>query len=348
MNACNGWPERLTNETELDELMSRPHPGVVRLMERLPGDITILGIAGKMGLSLGALAVRSIRAAGVSKKVYGISRFSDADAIAALEQSGIIPIRCDLLDPSAVQALPLTPNVIFMAGRKFGTGGQESLTWAMNTLVPAHVGSHFRTSRIAAFSTGCVYPLIPVERVGCTERDPPDPVGEYAQSCLGRERIFEYASRAHGTPVCLLRLNYALDVRYGVIHDLARAIWEGRPVNRNVGHFNGIWQGDANAHALLALECCTTPPTLLNITGPETIPVAEVAETLGRLMGRKVSYEGNPGPVAYLNNAGLSHSLFGYPQVPVAHVIRWTADWVRQGGRSLGKPTHFEVADGKY
>lgn len=348
MNPRGDWPETLRDEEELDDVMSRPHPDVTGLMGRLEGDIGILGIAGKMGLSLGALAVRAIRAAGVSRKVYGVSRFSDTAAMAALEKSGVIPLRCDLLDPEAVRKLPPFPNVVFMAGRKFGTGGQESLTWAMNTIVPANVCGHFRQSRIVAFSTGCVYPLIPEERGGCVESDPPDPVGEYAQSCLGRERIFEYFSRSQGTPVCLLRLNYALDVRYGVIHDLARSVWEGRPVSRTVGHFNGIWQGDANAQALRALELCSSPPAILNITGPETLSVAGVAETLGRLMGRKVTYEGDPGPVAYLNNASRARGLFGCPHVPVEQVIRWTADWVMHGGRSLGKPTHFEVADGKY
>lgn len=348
MKTQNGWLATIRTEEELEDIMAEPSPDTVALMKRLDGDIAILGIAGKMGLSLGALAVRAIRAAGVSKKVYGVSRFSDNATMAILEKSGVIPLRCDLLDPSAVRQLPPLPNVIFMAGRKFGTGGQESLTWAMNTIVPANVCGHFNQSRIVAFSTGCVYPLIPLERVGCVESDPPDPVGEYAQSCLGRERVFEYFSRSRQTPVCLLRLNYALDLRYGVIHDLAQTIWEGRPVSRTVGHFNGIWQGDANAQALLSLECCATPPKILNITGPETLSVVAVADALGRHMGKPVAYEGTPGPVAYLNNASHSHSLFGYPRVPVAHVIRWTAEWVMQGGRSLGKPTHFEVSDGKY
>lgn len=348
MKPHNVWPGRIATEEELENIMAEPSPDTVALMKRLDGDIAILGIAGKMGLSLGALAVRAIQAAGVSRQVYGISRFSDNAAMATLEKSGVIPLRCDLLDPAAVRKLPQLPNVIFMAGRKFGTDGQESLTWAMNTIVPANVCGHFSRSRIVAFSTGCVYPLVPVERVGCVESDPPEPVGEYAQSCLGRERVFEYFSHSGKTPVCLLRLNYALDLRYGVIHDLARTIWEGRPVSRTVGHFNGIWQGDANAQAILALDCCATPPKILNITGPETLSVVDVAETLGRHMGKPVSYEGTPGPVAYLNNASHSHSLFGYPRVPVAHVIRWTAEWVMQGGRSLGKPTHFEVSDGKY
>ncbi len=332
----------------MDELMARPSPELIAFVRRLEGDIAILGIAGKMGLTLGALAINAIRAAGVDKKVYGVSRFSDPTTIASLAQAGIIPIRCDLLDRTAVGQLPRVPNLVFMAGRKFGTDGEEALTWAMNTIVPAQVCEHFTGSRIVAFSTGCVYPLVPLAQGGCVEQDRPDPVGEYGQSCLGRERTFEYFSRRNGTPVCLLRLNYALDVRYGVIHDLARTIWEGRPVNRTVGHFNAIWQGDANTQALLALDVCASPSAILNLTGPETISVVATAHTLGRLLEKPVTFCGDPGPTAYLNNAAASHRLFGYPRVSLSHVINWTAAWIKQGGRSLGKPTHFEVSDGKY
>lgn len=341
-------PGILRTEAEVDELMARPSPELIAMMGRLEGDIAILGIAGKMGLSLGALAVNASRAAGIPRKVYGVSRFSDPATITSAERAGIIPLKCDLMDRAAVSALPEVPHLLFMAGRKFGTAGEESLTWAMNTVVPAQVCEHFSKSRIVAFSTGCVYPLIPLAQIGCVEEDCPIPVGEYAQSCLGRERTFEYFSRTHGTPVCLLRLNYALDVRYGVIHDLAKMIWDGRPVNRTVGYFNGIWQGDANGQALQALELCSSPPSILNLTGPETVSVTDIADMLGRLLGRTVTYEGEPGASAYLNNAARAHELFGYPRVPLAQVVRWTAEWIKLGGRSLGKPTHFEVSDGKY
>ncbi len=348
MNMPFVLPEVLRTEADVDELMSRPSPELIAFMGRLEGDIAILGIAGKMGLSLGTLAVKASRAAGVDRKVYGVSRFSDPAAIAALEQAGVIPVRCDLLDRAAVSALPRARHVVFMAGRKFGTDGEESLTWAMNTVVPAQVCEHYAGSRIVAFSTGCVYPLVPLAQGGCVEEDRPEPIGEYGQSCLGRERTFEYFSRRNGTPVCLLRLNYALDVRYGVIHDLAQTIWEGGAVSRTVGHFNAIWQGDANTQALLSLDVCAAPPAILNLTGPETVSVVATAHILGHLLEKKVAFAGEPGPTAYLNNAGLSHRLFGYPRVPLAHVIKWTAAWIKQGGRSLGKPTHFEVADGKY
>jgi nucleoside-diphosphate-sugar epimerase len=342
------WPDRLRTEAEVDALMASPSPALIDGLGRLEGDIAILGIAGKMGVSLGALAVNALRAAGGRQKVYGVSRFSDPAAIVALERAGVVPVRCDLLDRDAVDQLPHVPNVVFMAGRKFGTGGEEALTWAMNTVVPTHVCEHFAKSRIVAFSTGCVYPLVPVDQAGCTEGDRPDPVGEYAQSCLGRERIFEHFSRVNGTPVCLLRLNYALDVRYGVVHDLAKTIWEGQPVARTVAHFNAIWQGDANTHALLALDLCASPPDILNVTGPESVSVAATAEALGRMLGKPVAFSGEPGPTAYLSDASRSHRLFGRPRVPLEQVLRWTAAWVEQGGRSLGKPTHFDVADGKY
>ena len=208
-------PELIETEAELDRLLARPYPELVALMRRLEGDVIILGIAGKMGVSLGTLAINAVRASGVPRQVYGVSRFTDASAWQALEEQGIIPLRCDLLDPVAVKTLPRVANVIFMAGRKFGTIGEEDLTWAMNVLVPAHVCEHFRTSRIVAFSTGCVYPLVSLEEGGRTESDAPEPVGEYAQSCLGRERMFGYFSRLHNIPLCFIRLNYALDLRYG-------------------------------------------------------------------------------------------------------------------------------------
>ncbi len=348
MNVFCSHPETIRSESELDALLARPYPEVTELMRRLEGDIAILGIAGKMGVSLGLAAVNAIREAGVKKTVYGVSRFSDASAVQALERAGIVPLRCDLLDRAAVATLPRVPNVVFMAGRKFGTTGEEDLTWAMNTVVPAQVCEHFAASRIVAFSTGCVYPLVPLGTAGCTEEVPPNPVGEYGQSCLGRERTFGYFSHARGTPVCLLRLNYALDLRYGVLHDIAQAIWDGRPVDRTVGWFNALWQGDANNQALLALTCCASPAAALNLTGPETISVTTVANTLGRLLGKPVTFSGETGPVAYLNNASRAHRLFGYPRVAFDTVVRWTAEWVKAGGRSLGKPTHFEVSSGTF
>jgi nucleoside-diphosphate-sugar epimerase len=341
-------PESLSTDAEIDALMARPYGELVDLMRRLPGDLAILGVAGKMGLALGAAAVAATRAAGIERQVYGVSRFSISESFDAVGRTGMTPIRCDLLDARAVADLPRAPNVIFMAGRKFGTVGEEEQTWAANVLAPVRVCEHFAGSRIVAFSTGCVYPLAPTSSGGCTEATPPDPTGEYAQSCLGRERLFGFYSRRNGTPVCLLRLNYALDLRYGVIHDIAAAIWQGCPVSRRVPFFNGIWQGDANNLALLALDAATSPAAVLNVTGPEKLSVTKVAETLGRRLGKPVAFDGEPGSAAYLNDASRLLARYGGPRVPVARVIEWTADWIRAGGRSFGKPTHFEVANGSY
>lgn len=342
-------PEVVDGEEQLDDLLSTPSPSLVAMMKRLSGDIIVLGIGGKMGSSLGVAAARAIEKAGVQKQVFGVSRFSDAGVRAALEAQGIRTLRCDLLDRDAVAQLPQVANVVFMVGRKFGTQGHEDLTWSTNVVVPDNVGIHFRDSRIVAFSTGCVYPLVPAASGGCTESVPPDPVGEYAQSSLGRERIFGYRSRMHGTSVCLVRLNYAVDLRYGVLYDIGRSVFESRPVDLTVSHFNVIWQGDANRQALLCLEHCASPPAIVNITGPELVSVRFVAETFARLFDTEVSFVGDePGSRMYLSNASRAAALFGYPSVPLMTLIRWQAAWIQQGGRSLGRPTHYGVVDGAF
>jgi len=341
-------PERIESVEMLEELLAVPPETLVETMKRLDGDIMILGIAGKMGVSMGRLALNAIRAAGGKKKVFGVSRFSNAGDREKLEEWGIGTIPCDLLEREQVEALPKAKNVIFMAGRKFGTEGSEALTWAMNTLAPAYAAEHFRESRIVAFSTGCVYPLAGTGQGGCTEEVAPAPVGDYSQSCLGRERIFEYASQKSGTKLLLFRLNYSIELRYGVLHDIGRSIWEGREVDHTVGIFNGIWQGDANSNALRALELCPNPRTILNVTGPETASVEQTALQMGRLLGKEVRFKGTPGPVQYLNNSAKMCRVFGYPRVPLEQMILWQADWIRSGGVSIGKPTHFEVSNGKF
>ncbi len=343
-----GLPETIRGERELDELLAEPSEELVETLRRLEGDVMILGAAGKMGVSLADAAARAVKATGSSKRIMAASRFSDATLKDKLEAAGVETIRCDLLDPHAVAALPKTANVLFMAGRKFGTTGGEDLTWAMNTIAPANVAEHYAGSRIVAMSTGCVYPLIPVEKVGCREAAPPCPVGEYSQSCLGRERVFQHFSRTTSTPTCVIRLNYAVELRYGVLHDIAARIWDGQPVTLSVPHFNAIWQGDANEQILRSLELCATPARILNITGPETMSVRTVAEELAGLMGKQAIFADDPGPASLLNDASEAAILFGYPRVPLRRVLRWTADWVARGGSSLGKPTHFEVGDGKF
>ena len=340
--------EKLDSVEKLDALLSVPHPELVEMMKRLEGDIMILGIAGKMGVTMGMQAVEAIKQAGVEKKVYGVARFSNPEERTKLDNAGIITIACDLIDPEQVSKLPLVPNVIFMAGRKFGTGGSEDLTWAMNVLAPAFVAEHFKASRIVAFSTGCVYPLMSVQEGGCSEDIAPAPVGEYSQSCLGRERIFEYYSKKNGTKVLLFRLNYSVDLRYGVLHDIGRAIWEDREVNNSVGYFNVIWQGDANAAALRALELADSPCAILNVTGPETASVEKTARLMGEIMGKEVKFAGTPGDLNYLNDASRMCALFGYPRMSLEEMIRLQAQWIADGGISIGKPTHFEVNNGKF
>jgi nucleoside-diphosphate-sugar epimerase len=338
----------ITDEEMLDELLSTPRQELVELMKRLEGDITIIGVAGKMGVTLGRMAKRAVDAAGVKKRICGVDVFGDDIARKNLEKMGIETVKCDLLDREAVAKLPKTSNVIYMAGKKFGTDGSEDLTWAMNTVVPAYVAEHFKKSSIVVFSTGCVYPLVPVETCGCTEKIMPSPVGDYAQSCLGRERIFTYFSKTNKTPVLLFRLNYAVDLRYGVLYDIGSKIWADEPVTASVQHFNVVWQGDANNYALLSLDLCRNPLEILNVTGPETIPLSHIAEEFGRIFKKAAKYTGTHGNIAYLNNAAKAFKLFGYPKVSLNQMIQWQADWIMKGGKSLGKPTHFEVNNGKF
>jgi nucleoside-diphosphate-sugar epimerase len=356
MFECEEWvlrarelPDSVLSETVLDDLLTTPSPALVAMLARLPGDIAVLGVGGKMGVTLGARVRRAIDVSGASKTVYGVSRFSDPERRDALEAVGIRTIPCDLLDRDAVTQLPQVENVIFMAGRKFGTQGAEAQTWATNVSVPDNVAYHYRRSRIVVFSTGCVYPLVSAIDGGCTESMAPDPVGEYAQSCLGRERVFSYWSHQWGTPICLMRLNYAIDLRYGVLHDIAARVFAGKPVDLTVSHFNAIWQGDANDWAVRCLDLCASPPAVINVTGPETVSVRFVAEVFARCFDTDVSFIGEAaGRHMYLSNAAQAIDRFGYPSVPLMRMIRWQADWIQRGGASLDKPTHFAVVDGAF
>ena len=338
-----------SSEKELNLLLSEPAPRLVEMMSRLEGDIAILGVAGKMGVTMAMQAKRAVEAAGVRKKITGIARFTNPEEREKLEEVGVETIKCDLLDREQVNALPDFPNIVFMAGKKFGTQGNEAQTWAMNTLVPAIVAEKFCKSRMVIFSTGCVYPLRRSSQGGCVESDMPSPIGEYSQSCLARERIFEYFQQKFGTKMLFFRLNYAIDLRYGVLHDICRPVWEGEKVNNSVGYYNCIWQGDANANALLSLELADNPRRILNITGPEMASTEKTALEMGRLLGKEVKFTcTEAGDLNYLNDASEMVKLFGPPRVSLEELIRLQAEWIARGGVSIGKPTHFEVNNGKF
>jgi dTDP-4-dehydrorhamnose reductase len=340
-------PAAIPDEAALDALLSEPTTRVVDTLSRMDGDIVVLGVAGKMGPTLARMARRAADLAGRPRRVIGVSRFTQRGAEQALQAHGIETIGCDLLDPEAVARLPRVPNVVYMAGRKFGSTGGEALTWAMNCQVPAVVCRHYAASRIVALSTGNVYGLVAVEAGGSTERDEPRPVGEYAMSCLGRERIFEYESRTRGVRVAMLRLNYAVEMRYGILVDLASRVLAGEPVPLEMGYVNVIWQGDANAMALCALEQVGSPPTVLNIAGP-ALSVRETAEALARRLGRPVRFAGVESPDALLSNGTAGWSRLGAPRVDAATLIEWTADWLARGGITSGKPTRYESREGRF
>lgn len=340
-------PEVFDDES-VEELLSRPTPGVKETLRRIAGDIMILGAGGKMGPTLARMVRRATDEAGQTRRVIAVARFSDTQTEDRLQQAGIETLRCDLLQREAVEHLPDAPHIIFMAGQKFGTSSSPELTWAMNTLVPAYVAERFAKSRIVAFSTGCVYPFTPVLQGGSREEDELAPPGDYANSCVGRERIFTYFSKKNQTPLALFRLNYAIDLRYGVLLDVAQKVVNSEMIDVTTGHANVIWQGDANAQAIQCLEHTAAPPFIINVTGPETISIRALAHSFGALLGREAIITGTENTTAWLNNAAKAHQLFGYPTVSLEQMIHWTAAWVKGGGKTLNKPTHFEARDGNF
>ncbi len=335
-------------EEKLDALLTEPSSALVEDIKKIKGDITVLGAGGKMGPTLCILAKNAAEKAGVSKRIVAVSRFTDKYATDLLRKNGVETVSCDLLDNEKLYALEDTENVIFMAGRKFGTSGAEWLTWGMNATLPAFAADKFKRSNIVVFSSGNVYPIVPVSTGGSRESDPVGPIGEYTMSCLARERAFEYASNRYGTKVLIFRLNYAVDLRYGVLYDLADKIRRGVPISLATPAFNCIWQGSANEIAIRSLLHAASPVKIMNVTGPETVSVKEAAQKLGKYLGKDPVFEGPEGTDAYLSNASKAAEIFGRPAVDIDTLIRWQAEWIQSGGRALGKPTHFEERKGSY
>jgi len=337
------------NESELEDLLSTPRDRTVAALAACPGDIVILGAGGKMGPSLARMARRAASAAGgATCRVIAVSRWSSEAAQRALKEVGVETIRCDLLDREAVAALPGAPNVIFMAGQKFGTTGAPAMTWGMNTLVPAICAERYSESRIVAFSTGNVYSLTPIDSGGARETDAVGPVGEYAASCLGRERMFELYADRRGTRSAIVRLNYAIDLRYGVLVDIATRVFRDEEISLAMGHVNVIWQGDANRVAIECLAHASAPPFVVNVTGTTTLSVRALADWFGERFGKAPRFTGAEGRDALLSNASQMAATFGEPEVSLSRMQEWIADWVESGGPLLGKPTKFEARDGKF
>jgi len=334
-------------QQEYQDLLA-PSDQLVKDISRLDGDIIILGAGGKMGPSLARLAKQAILLSGTTKKVIAVSRFSTPELVLDLNREGIETISADLLEREQLEALPAVKNVLYLAGTKFGTTGAEAFTWAMNAYLPGMVAEKFKSSNIVVFSTGNVYPLTPVVRGGAAETDAPEPLGEYAQSCLGRERIFQYSAAKYNTPVLIYRLNYANDITYGVLLEIGRAVREKRAIDLRMGNVNVIWQGDANEIALRALHHCSNPAKVLNVTGPELLSVRWIAEQFGQLLDEKPVFIHEEQPTALLSNAQECSALFGYPRVPPKRMIALLSDWLQQGGYILNKETHFQERSGKF
>jgi len=334
---------------ELDEALSRPTAGVLDTLRAIEGDVMILGAGGKMGPTLARMVRRGLDAIGHGhRRVIAVSRFSSAKAATELQQHGVETMACDLMDRAAVQALPEVANVIFMAGQKFGTSDAPELTWVMNTLVPAIVAERFAASRIVVFSTGCVYPLVPASGPGADEDAPLTPPGEYANSCVGRERVFEHYAKKHGTRALMFRLCYAIDLRYGVLCDVAQKVAQGLPVDVTMGAANVIWQGDANARAIQCLAHTASPPIALNVTGLERVSIRWLAQRFGELLQREPVIVGTESEMAWLWDAARSYALLGPPSVTLEEMVQTTASWIQCGGETLNKPTHFETTDGRF
>ncbi|WP_312907454.1 NAD-dependent epimerase/dehydratase family protein [Natronosalvus caseinilyticus] len=348
MSEGNTRPAAVSTEAQLEDLLSEPYPEDVEFARQLEGDIMVLGAGGKMGPTLIRRILRANEEADADTTVYAVSRYSDGSLEERLQSWGAETIRADLLEEGALESLPNCENVIYLVGMKFGTTGQEPKTWAINAYLPGRVASRFADSRITALSTGNVYPPVPVDSGGSVETDVTGPVGEYAQSCLGRERVFQHFSKENGTPTCLLRLNYAVELRYGVLLDLAKRVYAEDPVPLEMGHVNVIWQGDANSVCFRSLDLADSPADILNVTGPNVLSVRDLAQQFADEFGCDVTFQGEEKETALLNDASRSHELFEEPRMAVDDVVELVASWVEQDGPTLGKPTKFHVRDGEF
>lgn len=336
------------DERALDRFLAAPPACALEATRGMTGPVPVLGAGGKMGLHLAMMLRHALDANGMDNPVLAVSRFGDAAARGRFEDEGIETIAADLSDPEALAALPEAEQVYFLAGVKFGTADKPELLHKFNVEMPRLVAERYRKSRIVALSTGCVYPYVPVDSGGATEETPPAPLGAYAESCLGRERSFEAVSREHGTPCVLIRLNYAVEPRYGVLVDIAAKLRAGEPIPLGMGHFNCIWQGDAIGHIIAAIDYAASPARALNVTRPETLRTRDVAEKLGRLLGAEPLFEGQEEPTAWINDASLACARYGLPAMSVEEMIERVAAWQQADGKLLGKPTKFEVRTGNY
>ncbi|MBN1543025.1 NAD(P)-dependent oxidoreductase [candidate division KSB1 bacterium] len=338
----------MTSVDELEDLLSRPTPQLERTVAELDGDFMILGAGGKMGPTLTRMAKRALDNNGDTRRVIAVDTFPNSEMRDRLERSGIETIQGNLLDSAFVADLPDADNIIYMVGMKFGSVENVAQTWGVNTYLPTVVAQRFKDSRITAFSTGNVYPMVPIKSGGCTEETAPEPIGDYAQSCLGRERMFQFFSDLNQTPVCIARLNYAVELRYGVLVDIAQNIQNENPIDVTMGYFNVIWQGDANAMIINSLSLCRTPAAYLNVAGPETVSLRWAAHRLAELLGKEAIVTGEEETTAFLNNAGKSFQLYGYPSVSLNQMLVWIADWIKRDMPRLNKPTHFQERKGKF
>ncbi len=334
---------------QIEDMMNTPSLSLIEDIKKLEGDILILGVSGKIGYNLSALLTKALKSAGKNNKVIGVARFSDGlKTRSKFDDLGLETIVCDFMDDASLRSLPKVENVIFMAGYKFGSSGNEDYTWAVNSYLPGKVAEIFKDSKIVVFSTGCVYPLVSVTSAAPSEEDELGAIGEYAQSCLGRERIFEYFAKKNQTPTLIFRLNYAIDVRYGVLLELAQTIYHDQPIDLTMGQVNVVWQPDVSEAAIRSLLHTQVPANILNYTGPETLSVRWISERIAEKMGKEVQFVSQEAPTALLSNASKAHELFGYPKTSIREMIDIICDWVMLGGDVDDKPTHFQEREGRY